>query len=111
MFKEVTGEKPVMWGNSIVGFGSYKYVNAARQENEWMATGFSPRKQALTFYIMPGYDSDQDLLKKLGDHKIGKSCLYIKKLDDIDEKVLRKLIKKGFKQMNGRIIYYKKAAK
>ncbi|MCA9388520.1 DUF1801 domain-containing protein, partial [Candidatus Berkelbacteria bacterium] len=73
IISEETGEQPVMWGDSIVGFGTYKYINSAGQENEWMATGFSPRKQALTLYIMPGYGMSKDLLKKLGKHSTGKA--------------------------------------
>lgn len=96
IMKEVTGEKAVMWGSSIIGFGSYPYTTSSGKSYEWMATGFSPRKQALTFYIMPGYDDFSDLLEKLGPYKKGKSCLYIQDLDKVDENILRKIVKKGF---------------
>ncbi|CAE7703464.1 unnamed protein product [Symbiodinium microadriaticum] len=93
ILKEETGEDPVMWGPSIVGFGKYKYVYDSGRSGEWMLAGFSPRKQALTVYIMSGFEKFDDLLMKLGKHKTGKSCLYIKKLADIDEKILREMIR------------------
>jgi hypothetical protein len=99
IMKKITGEKPVMWGTSIIGFGTYHYKYASGQEGDWMITGFSPRKQNLTIYIMPGYNLSQPLLKKLGKHKTGKSCLYINKLEDIDLKILEQLIDKGYKEM------------
>ncbi|MDA0684602.1 MAG: DUF1801 domain-containing protein [Bacteroidetes bacterium] len=89
---EVTGEKPKMWGPSIVGFGSYHYVYASGREGDWPLTGFSPRKQALTLYIMAGFGHYDELMSRLGKHKTGKSCLYVKRLSDIDESVLRELI-------------------
>ena len=92
IMKEVTQQKPVMWGNSIVGFGSYHYKYASGREGDWPLTGFSPRKQNLTIYIMPGFEKYDDLLKNLGKFKTGKSCLYIKKLQDIDIDKLRELI-------------------
>lgn len=93
LMKEVMGEEPIMWGDSIVGFGTYHYTYASGREGDWMLTGFSPRKQNLTLYIMAGFDQYDDLLSKLGKHKLGKSCLYINKLEDIDQDVLRKLVK------------------
>ena len=93
MMEGVTGEKAKMWGPSIVGFGSYHYVYPSGNSGDWMLAGFSPRKQALTIYMMAGNARYEEDLKKLGKHKIGKSCLYIKSLDDIDEKVLRSMIK------------------
>ena len=96
MMVEITGEQPKMWGKSIVGYGSYHYKYASGQEGEWMATGFSPRKTALTLYIMGGFDKGNKLLEKLGKYKTGKSCLYIKKLEDINEDVLRKMIKTSY---------------
>jgi len=99
IMKKITGEKPVMWGASIIGFGTYSYKYASGQEGDWMITGFSPRKANLTIYIMPGYNLSQPLLRKLGKHKIGKSCLYINKLEDIDLKILEQLIDKGYKEM------------
>ena len=92
MMQEITGAKPRMWGASIVGFGTYHYRYASGREGDWFVTGFSPRKQALTVYLMCDVSTQQPLLDKLGKYKIGKSCLYIKKLADIDETVLRQLI-------------------
>lgn len=99
MFEEVTGMEPQMWGDSIVGFGSYHYTYASGREGDWMLTGFSPRKQNLTLYIMDGFDEYDKLLAKLGKHKLGKSCLYINKLEDVDPKVLKQLIKKSVEHM------------
>jgi hypothetical protein len=99
MMENITGEKPAMWGGTIVGFGSYHYKYPSGQEGDWFLTGFSPRKANLTIYIMAGFEKSQPLLKKLGKHKTSKSCLYIKKLDDIDLKVLSKLIKESFVHM------------
>jgi hypothetical protein len=100
LFSKVTGEKPKMWGSSIVGFGSYHYKSdRSRQEGDWMLTGFSPRKQNLTLYVMPGFGDYQDLLKDLGKHKTSVGCLYINKLADVDMAVLEKLIKKSFAAM------------
>jgi len=92
IMEEITGEKGKMWGTSIVGFGTYHYVYDSGQEGDWMLAGFSPRKQALTIYMMAGNARFEEDLKKLGKHKIGKSCLYLKKLDDVDESVLTKII-------------------
>ena len=92
LMKEVTGEQPKMWGSSIVGFGERTYKYASGRTADWMMTGFAPRKQALTLYIMPGFDRYADLMGNLGKHKTGKSCLYIKKLDDIDRSTLRELV-------------------
>jgi len=95
IFTEVTKEKPVMWGSSIVGFGLYHYKSErSKQEGDWPISGFSPRKQNLTIYIMYGFSKSQELLKKIGKHKIsGGSCLYIKRLSDINIDVLKELIK------------------
>jgi Domain of unknown function (DU1801) len=101
LMKEVTGEKPTMWGTSIVGFGSYHYKGASGREGDWMKVGFSPRKQNMTLYIMDGFGSYDSLLDKLGKYKTGKSCLYINKLEDVDQTVLRKLVKQSFKSMSG----------
>ena len=89
---EVTGEEPSMWGSSIVGFGSYRYKYASGREGEWPLTGFSPRKEYLTLYIMSGFDNYDLLLRDLGKFKTGKSCLYIKKLADVDLEILWELI-------------------
>ena len=102
LMRKITHEKPVMWGPSIVGFGTYHYKSTSR-EGDWLMTGFSPRKQALTIYIIPGFAEHKGLLKKLGPHKIsGGSCLYIKRLADVDMTVLEKLIKNSFEQMKKR---------
>ena len=97
MFKKITGEKPKMWGTSIIGFGQYHYKSEkSSQEGEWMLTGFSPRKQNLSLYLMLGFKDYSDLLAKLGKHKTGLGCLYINKLADVDMKVLQKLITKSY---------------
>lgn len=95
IMKEETREPAKMWGTSLVGFGTYHYKYDSGHEGDWMLAGFSPRKQALTIYIMSGNEKFKNELLKLGKHKIGKSCLYIKKLEDVDEEVLRKMIKKS----------------
>ena len=97
MMKKITGEKPKMWGTGIVGYGSYHYKYASGREGDWFVTGFSPRKQALTLYIMSGFKQYGALLKKLGKFKTGQSCLYIKKLEDVDQKTLKELIKQSVK--------------
>lgn len=99
IMKGVTKEEPVMWGASIVGFGRYRYESRGGREAEWPLTGFSPRKGDLTLYIMGGFESSSDLMQRLGKHKTAKSCLYIKKLADVDLKVLKELVKKSVKQM------------
>jgi hypothetical protein len=90
--REVTGERPVMWGPSIVGYGQYRYVYESGREGDWMLVGFSPRKTALTLYIMPGFSRYEELMQRLGKHSTGKSCLYLKKLADVDMTVLRELV-------------------
>lgn len=99
MMREVTGDKPAMWGPAIVGFGSYDYKYESGREGRWFLCGFSPRKQALTLYIMPGFSRYDALMKRLGKHTTGKSCLYIKRLADIDTDVLRQLIEQSVRQM------------
>ncbi len=93
--KEITGEEPTLWGDSIVGFGRYHYTYESGREGDWFLTGFSPRKQNLTLYIMAGFDDYDDLMNKLGKYKTGKSCLYVKKLQDIDLPILKQLIKQS----------------
>jgi hypothetical protein len=94
LMKAATGKPAVMWGSSIVGFGSYHYKYASGREGDWFLTGFSPRKQAMTIYIMGGLKQFAPLLKKLGKHKVsGGSCLYIRKLTDVDLQVLARLIR------------------
>lgn len=92
ILKRVTGAPPKMWGPSIVGYGHYHYVYDSGRENNWFLAGFSPRQQALTVYIMSGFEGHDALMKKLGKHSTGKSCLYIKRLDDVDLEVLEELV-------------------
>jgi hypothetical protein len=99
LMQDVTGEEPAMWGTSIVGFGSYHYKYASGRENEWFLVGFSPRKQNLTLYIMSGFDDYESLLADLGKYKTGKSCLYINKLEDVDQSTLRELVEKSVTHM------------
>lgn len=94
-----TGEEPAMWGSSIVGFGSYHFKYASGREGDWFLAGFAPRKQALTIYIMDGFSRRDELMGQLGKHSTGKSCLYIKKLDDVDLGVLRELIEESVRHM------------
>ncbi len=99
LMTDITGEEPKMWGPSIVGFGSYRYRYDSGREGDWMQVGFSPRKQALTLYIMSGFSRYQKLMEKLGKNKTGKSCLYIKRLSDVDGDVLRELITLSVEQV------------
>ena len=99
MMADITGRPPVMWGSSLIGFGTYHYKYASGREGDFFLTGFSPRKQALTIYIMPGFSEYDEILGKLGKYKTGKSCLYIKKLDDVDQEILQELIAKSVAYM------------
>lgn len=99
MMREATGSRARMWGSNIVGFGQYHYRYESGREGDFMITGFSPRKQALTIYIIPGFGRFEKLMARLGQHKTGKSCLYIRRLSDVDEKVLRQLIGNSVKYM------------
>ncbi len=100
MFEKITGEKAKMWGSSIVGFGKYHYKSEkSSQEGDWPLVGFSPRKQALTLYAMSNIAGQEKLFKKLGKHTTSKSCLYIKRLSDVDENVLEKIIENCFMEM------------
>ena len=99
LMKDITGKRPKMWGTSIVGFGSYHYRYQSGQEGDRPVTGFSPRKQYLTVYIMPGFTRYASLMKKLGKYKTGKSCLYLKNLDDVDRKVLHRLVARSVADM------------
>jgi hypothetical protein len=92
IMKRVTGAEPRLWGAGMVGFGSYHYRYESGREGDWFVTGFSPRKGSLTLYIMAGFDRYAELLERLGKFKTGKSCLYVKKLADVDEEVLIELI-------------------
>ena len=95
IMKAATKSEPEMWGTSIVGFGRHNYKYESGTKGEWFQIGFSPRQQALTLYFMGGAERNPDLLKKLGKHKIGRACLYIKRLDDIDLPTLKQLIKRS----------------
>lgn len=99
IMKQVTKAEPKMWGASIVGFGSYHYKGASGREGDWMLVGFSPRKQNLTLYIMAGFDRYEELMNKLGKFSTGKSCLYIKRLADVDKKVLKELVSESVQFM------------
>jgi hypothetical protein len=92
MMRKATGAEPKMWGPSIVGFGDHHYKYESGREGDWFVAGFSPRKQNLTLYFMGGFDGYDALLKTLGKHKTGKSCLYVSKLSDVDLKILKELI-------------------
>jgi hypothetical protein len=98
LFQRITGEQPKMWGTSIVGFGSYHYKSErSSQEGDWLITGFSPRKQALTLYLGTSLEAVESLLDKLGKHTTGRGCLYIKKLSDIDPSVFEQVVETSFK--------------
>ncbi|MBN15570.1 MAG: hypothetical protein CMJ15_10180 [Pelagibacterium sp.] len=99
MMRTVTGAEPVLWGSSIVGFGTYTYVNTTKKPADWPITGFSPRKANLTLYVMPGFSNYESLMARLGKHSMGKSCLYIKKLADIDFDVLEEIIRRSVRDM------------
>ncbi|MBX0330054.1 DUF1801 domain-containing protein [Oscillochloris sp. ZM17-4] len=98
MMRAATGAEPVMWG-SIIGFGSYHYRYKSGREGDWFLTGFAPRKQNLTLYIMAGFERYHELMGQLGNHSTGKSCLYIKRLSDIDQGVLRELVARSVAHM------------
>jgi hypothetical protein len=99
MMRRATGKRARMWGSSMVGYGTYHYKYESGREGDFMVTGFSPRKQALTVYIMAGFGRFAPLLKKLGKYKTGKSCLYIKRLSDVDEEILERLINESVAYM------------
>jgi hypothetical protein len=100
IFEKITEEKAKMWGTSIIGFGQYHYKSEkSSQEGDWMLTGFSPRKSSLTLYIISGFEGTEELLAKLGKHKTSVGCLYINKLSDIDEEVLKVIIKRSYVHM------------
>jgi hypothetical protein len=100
LMKDVTKIEPKMWGDSIVGFGNYHYRYASGREGDWFLTGFSPRKQNLTLYIISGFDGYSSLLENLGKYTTGVSCLYIKKLEDVDLKTLRELVRQSVDHMS-----------
>ena len=99
LMQKVTGQEPVMWGPSIIGFGRYRYTYKSGHSGGWMMTGFAPRKQNLVVYVMPGFKAHDGLLQRLGKHKTGRSCLYINKLADVDMTVLERLIAAGYAHM------------
>jgi len=99
LMKKITKAEPRMWGSSIVGFGTYHYKYESGREGNWFLTGFSPRKHSLTLYIMSGFSQYEELLKKLGKHKTGKSCLYIESLEEINLRVLKEIITQSVKYM------------
>ena len=99
MMRKATGKRAKMWGPSIVGYGTYHYKYESGREGDFLMTGFSPRKQALTVYVIPGFTHFESLMNKLGKYKTGKSCLYIKRLSDVDEQVLERLITRSVEHM------------
>jgi len=99
LMEAASGEKGAMWGTSIVGFGTYHYRGRSGREGDWFITGFSPRVQALTIYVMPGVESFPALMRKLGKYTTGKSCIYVKKLEDVDLPTLKKLVQASFKEL------------
>tara|TARA_R110001599_G_C12040134_1_gene641065 strand:- start:339 stop:761 length:423 start_codon:yes stop_codon:yes gene_type:complete len=102
LMEEITGEPAKMWGTSIVGFGNYHYKYDSGREGDSLKVGFSPRVQNLTLYIMPGFEKYDDHMSKLGKYKTGKSCLYIKKMEDIDLEILKSLIKDSYDYMTNK---------
>lgn len=99
MMRRATGKRAKLWGSSIVGYGTYRYKYESGREGESMLTGYSPRKQALTVYVLPGFKRFAPLMKKLGSYRTGKSCLYIKRLADVDQDVLEELVRKSVEYM------------
>lgn len=104
--QEITGEQPVMWGESIVGFGSYHLKYQSGRELDWMLAGFSPRKQSMTIYMMGGFENQEELLSKIGKAKHSVGCLYVKKLEDIDLNVLSDMIKLSIATVKNRYAEY-----
>jgi hypothetical protein len=102
MMERATKSRGAMWGTNIVGFGTYRFQYPSGQSGEWFLTGFSPRKQALTLYIMAGFGFEKDLMRRLGKHTTGKACLYLRQLADVDTKVLDRLIRSSVKEMKAR---------
>jgi len=96
LMREATGAEPVMWGSSMVGFGTQRYTTADGKQREWFAVGLAPRKASLTLYGLTYEESHQDLLDRLGPHTTGKGCLYVKRLDDLDREVLVELVERGW---------------
>jgi hypothetical protein len=99
LMQAATGSEPKMWGDSIIGFGSYHYKYASGREGEWFLVGFIPRKQKITLYIMSGFDDYEVLLEKLGKYRRAKSCIHIRKLADVDKEILQEIVKRSAKHM------------
>jgi hypothetical protein len=99
IMKNITKEKPVMWGSSIIGFGHVHYKYKSGREGDWFKVGFSPRKKSLSVYVMTGFEKLKDLLEKLGKHKLGKGCLYINKLEDVDRSILIAIINRSLDEI------------
>ena len=106
LIQNITSEQPCMWGDSIIGFGNYHYKYDSGREGDWFLTGFSPRKQSTTIYIMGGFDGQEELLEKLGKHKKSVGCLYIKKLAEVDIHILEKIIRKSIETLKKRYEEY-----
>jgi Domain of unknown function (DU1801) len=102
MMQQVTGKEPKLWGKQLIGFGQYRYKGKSGREGDWFLIGFSPTKNDISIYILSGFDVFAELMKKLGKHKTGKGCLYIKKLEDVDVKVLKELVVAGYEWMANR---------
>jgi len=102
MMKDITGEEPKLWGDSIIGFGEYRYKYASGREGDWFLTGVSPRKNNTSLYLSYGYENHTDLMDKLGKYKRGKACLYIKKLEDVNETTLKELISRSADEVKKR---------
>jgi len=100
LMKAITKEEPKMWGESIIGFGTYRYIYASGREGDWMRIGFSPRKGKISLYLMCGVEKEQKILNRIGKYKTGKSCFYINKLSDIDRNVLKELIEADVNKMD-----------
>lgn len=100
MMREITGRPARLWGTSIVGFGSYHYRYASGREGDWLITGFAPRKQNISIYVMPGFSRYEALLETLGRYKLGKSCLYVRTLDDVDRHTLKRLVARAVEDMH-----------
>ncbi len=99
LFIKITNAEPKMWGENIIGFGSYQYKYDSGQAGEWFKIGFSPRKAKFSLYVMSGFNKLEDQLERLGKHKVGKSCLYVNKLKDIEISVLEELVLESFKHL------------
>jgi hypothetical protein len=102
LLRRVTGEEPRMWGPSMVGFGSYHYRYESGREGDWFLAGFSPRKKELTVYVVAGFEGSEELLARLGRHKVGKSCLYLRSLADVDLAALEELVRRSVEEIGRR---------